>query len=422
MNLRKRLQEIEARKAEIRGLLENDREVDLDALEKELKGLADEEKELRRRLDVAASIQAGTAPEVRVIDSTTVQKATVEPRAVDRYDTMEYRRAFMDYVTRGVKDDILEFRVDETTGTTGLGDIGAVIPTTILNRIVEKMEETGRIWSRVTKTSIQGGVEIPVSSAKPVATWVAAGTVADKQKKVAHASARISFSYHKLQVRVAVELVASVVALPIFEATVADNIAEAMVKALDGAIISGSGSGEPLGIVKHNVPPARVVSLAPSEFGQYTTWPAVFAKVPRSYRSGMVLILNDTDWHKYIVGMVDSTGQPVARVNYGLDGSIEERFLGREVIAVEDLLLSIDEANVGDVVGILVRLEDYMVNSNMAITYRRYFDENTDEWISKATMIADGRLADPNGVVLIKKAEPSENGAGGNGAGGSGTE
>src|SRR5690554_2764560 len=243
MNLRKRLQEIEARKAEIRGLLENDEKADLDALEKELKGLADEEKELRRRLDVAASIEAGTTPEVRVIDSTTVQKATVESRVVDRHDTMEYRRAFMDYVTRGAKSDILEFRDDAVTG---LSDIGAVIPTTILNRIVEKMEETGRIWSRVTKTSIQGGVEIPVSSAKPVATWVAAGTVADKQKKVVNA--KISFSYHKLQVRVAVELVASVVALPVFEQTISDNIAEAMIKALDKAIILGTGDGEPLGI------------------------------------------------------------------------------------------------------------------------------------------------------------------------------
>src|SRR5690606_30852604 len=125
----------------------------LDELEKELKSLADEEKELRRRLDVAAGIEAGAAPEARVVDSTTAQKATVEPRAMDRYDTMEYRRAFMEYVTRGVKNDILEFRQDETTLPS---DIGAVIPTTILNRIVEKMEEVGRIWSRVTKTSIQG--------------------------------------------------------------------------------------------------------------------------------------------------------------------------------------------------------------------------------------------------------------------------
>jgi len=128
-------------------------------------------------------------------------------------------------------------------------DIGAVIPTTIINRIVERMEETGRIWSRVTKTNFRGGVEIPVADAKPVATWVAAGQMADKQKK--QVTGKITFSYHKLQVRVSVELVASVVALPIFEQNVADNVAEAMVKAIEQAIISGSGTGQPLGIVNH---------------------------------------------------------------------------------------------------------------------------------------------------------------------------
>lgn len=396
MNIEKRLAEIEKRKAEIRGLLEGDQEVNLNELEEELRQLTEEEKELRQRQEMAQKIQSG-AVQARAVAST--KREGVEQRNEDPHDTMEYRRAFMEFVTRGKKSDVLEFRADETTLPS---DIGAVIPTTIINRIVEKMEEVGRIWSRVTKTSIQGGVEIPVSTAKPTAVWLAAGQVAEKQKKVVNA--KISFSYHKLQVRVAVELVAGTVALPVFEVTVADNIAEAMVKALDAAIISGTGTGQPLGIANHNIPSVRVATLSPEDFGKYETWPAVFAKVPRSYRSGVALIMNDADWHKYIVGMTDTTGQPIARVNYGLDGTIEERFLGREVIAVEDLLPSIDEADAGEVVGILVRLSDYMVNSNMAITYRRYFDENTDEWISKATMIADGKLADPNGVVLIKKA------------------
>src|SRR5690606_22291645 len=127
-------------------------------------------------------------------------------------------------------------------------------------------------------------------------------------------------------------------------------------------IISGSGTGQPLGIINHtNIPAKQVARVAPEDFRDYATWPELFAKMPRSYRSGMVLILNDADWHKHIVGMTDAQGQPIARVNYGLDGSIEERLLGREVIAVEDLLPSIDEATAGDVVAILCRLEDYMV-------------------------------------------------------------
>src|SRR5690606_3865338 len=189
-------------------------------------------------------------------------------------------------------------------------------------------------------TNFRGGVEIPVADAKPVATWVAAGQMADKQKK--QVTGKITFSYHKLQVRVSVELVASVAALPIFEQNVADNVAEAMVKAIEQAIISGSGTGQPLGIVNHtNIPTKQIVKITTEEFGQFQTWPELFRRMTRSYRNGMVLVMNDTDFGKYIEGMTDANGQPVARVNYGLNGTIEERFLGREVIAVEDLLPSI---------------------------------------------------------------------------------
>jgi len=396
MNIEKRLAEIKERKVEIRKLLESEEQIDLNKINEELRQLEEEEKELRKRQEIAKGIQDGTI-QARTIETMKVETAS-EQRLVDKYDTVEYRKAFMDYVLRGAKSDVLEFRADQTTG---LGDIGAVIPTTILNRIVERMKEYGQIWNRVTKTAIQGGVQIPVSTAKPKATWVAAGTMADKQKK--EVKGTIMFGYHKLQVRVAVELVAGTVAMPVFEATISDNIAEAMVSALDEAIISGSGEGEPLGIVKHtNIPAGQIVEVTAADFAKYKTWASLMGRIPRRYRSGAVLIMNDGDWNTHIVGMVDNNGQPIARVTYGLDGTIQERFLGREVIPVEDLLPSIDAAEAGDVVAILVRLSDYMVNSNMAITYRRYFDENTDEWISKATMIADGKLADPNGVVLIK--------------------
>lgn len=396
MNIEKRLAEIKERKVEIRKLLESEEQIDLNKINEELRQLEEEEKELRKRQEIAKGIQEGTI-QARTIETMKIETAS-EQRLVDKYDTVEYRKAFMDYVTRGAKSDVLEFRADATTG---LADIGAVIPTTILNRIVERMEDYGRIWSRVTKTAIQGGIQIPTASAKPTATWVAAGTMSDKLKK--EVKGKIVFSYHKLQCRVAVELVAGTVALPVFESTVSNNIAEAMIKALEEAIISGSGSGEPLGITKDTgIPAAQVVEVTAAEFAEYKTWAKLMGKVPRSYRNGVTLIMNDADWNTYIVGMVDSNKQPVARVTYGLDGTIQERFLGREVIPVEDLLPSIDAAEAGDVVAILVRLSDYMVNSNMAITYRRYFDENTDEWISKATMIADGKLADPNGVVLIK--------------------
>mgnify|MGYP005749385457 CR=1 FL=1 len=322
-----------------------------------------------------------------------------QQRSVDKYDTPEYRSAFMDYVTKGVKSDNLEFRADSVTGT---GDIGAVIPTTILNKIVEKLKDYGRIYARVTKSSVKGGLQIPVSNVKPKATWVSAGSMSDKQKK--EVKDHIIFSYHKLQCRVAVELVADTVAMPIFEQTITDNIYEAMIIAIEDAIINGSGSGQPLGITRDPaILDTQKIEVTVDEFSNYQTWTSLYRKMPRSYRNGTVLIMHDSDYGTYIEGMVDDNGQPVARVNYGIDGTQQEKLLGKDVIPVEDYLPSIDDAEEGEVVGIICKLSDYMINSNMQMTFKRYFNEDTDEWVSKSTLIADGKLADRHGVILIVK-------------------
>lgn len=99
--------------------------------------------------------------------------------AVNKYETMEYRKAFMEYVTRGVTIP-KEYRQDAVSQTT---DVGAVIPTNVLNQIITKLESVGNILAKVTRTAYKGGVTIPKSTVKPVATWTAQGKGSDKQKQ-----------------------------------------------------------------------------------------------------------------------------------------------------------------------------------------------------------------------------------------------
>ena len=326
-----------------------------------------------------------------------------EQRTNGKYDTMEYRMAFMDFVLTGKVSEALGVRADATAKTT---DIGAIIPTTIINKAIEKMTDYGQIYARINKTNFKGGVKIPINALKPTATWVSEGSVAEKKKMDLTGS--VTFAYYKLQVRVAVSLEADTVSLSLFEQTISNNIGEAMIKGAEASVVSGLGgdSGQPLGIANDTrVPAGQIISTAtPALWKKYETWTEYLGKVPRKYRSRCVLIMADTDFNKYIVGMVDAEGQPVARTTYGLDGMITEKFIGREVIPTEEYITSIDAASSGDVVAIFCVLDDYHMNSNMQMTYKRYFDEDTDEWISKSTMLADGKLGDPNGVVLIKKA------------------
>ena len=157
------------------------------------------------------------------------------PSEEDMYDTMAYRMAFMRYVcSNGAKELPGEYRSNENTTTT---DVGAVIPTTIMNRIVEKMQAVGMILPLVTQTNLRGGVTYPTSTVKPVATWVAEGATSDKQKK---SITGITFAYHKLRCAVSITLETEQITLSAFEMSLVNGIAEAMVKALEEAIINGS--------------------------------------------------------------------------------------------------------------------------------------------------------------------------------------
>lgn len=320
-------------------------------------------------------------------------------------DDLEYRKAFMKNVLSGtpIPDDIVpqEERGAATTLTT---DIGTLIPNTVLNQIIDKLKYYGNIFSRVTITNIKGGVTIPVSSAKPVATWTSEGKTSDKQKK--EVKGKVVFSYHKLQCKVAVSLEADTTSLAIFESTIIDNVSEAMIIAIEEAIIKGTGEGQPQGIITDTrIKEPQKIAVKAKDIQSWSAWSKIFAKVPLSKRNGVVIILNSETYEGDICGMVDSTGQPVARTTYGIDGSETYRFKGKEVVQVESSLPTFEAAEKDAIFGIIVNLKDYMFNSNLKTMIKRYFDEDTDEWITKATAIADGKLGDTQGVILLKKSD-----------------
>lgn len=328
---------------------------------------------------------------------------------VDPYDTEDYRKAFMNFVCRGeqIPANLVEKRANAWTKT---ADASAVIPTTILNEMIVEMKNYGTLYQRVRKLNVQGGVQIPILSLKPSAKWITADTAtseSDKQKLQANTS--ITFNYYGLECKVAQTLLVNVVTLDMFQQMFATLAVEAIAKAMDTAIIKGTGSGEPLGItVDTRVPAAQKVTLNTVDVNKWSEWKKkVFAKIPTAYRNGIFIMAQGT-FDGYIDGMVDSNGQPIGRVNYGIDGGETYRFGGKEVMIVEsDIIKDWDSAtghaSTGDVVAIFCNLNDYAINTNLEMRTEKWVDHDTNEICNKVILIADGKLVDPNGVVIIKK-------------------
>ena len=235
----------------------------------------------------------------------------------DVSNSIEYRKAFMNYVTKGTA---IPGELKNVAGPTKTTDVGEMIPETVLSRIIEKMEATGMILPLVTRTAYKGGLTIPTSTVKPTATWVAEGAGSEKQKK---STGSITFAYHKLRCAISNSLEVETMALPIFETTFINNVVEAMTKALEQSIINGDGSGKPKGILKESVAEGQNVDVAAGGKLEYQTLVNAEAALPLSYENGAVWFMTKKTFMSFI-GMVDTNGQPIARVNYGINGQTNQ--------------------------------------------------------------------------------------------------
>lgn len=405
-----RLKEIEARLAQIKQELTTRaaelKEDEITALEAEVTALQEERAAIVAAAEKRTALLARIANGEPVGDDGDGAEPTVlrnfkgaggdggnEPQ--DKYGSMAYRKAFMQYVCRGVAIPA-EYRADAVSTTT---DVGATIPTTVLNQIVEKLESTGMILALVTRTAYKGGVSIPVSTVKPTATWVNEGKGSDKQKKNIAKDGMITFAYHKLRCAVAVSLEVDTMAISAFETLLINNIVEAMTKALEQSIIDGDGAGKPKGILAETPAAGQEIeSAAPA----YADLIAAEAALPQAYENGAVWCMSKKTFMQYY-GLTDNNGQPIGRVNYGIAGKPERTLLGRPVVCCDYVTSFAASLEAGKKFAFLFNFKDYVLNTNYAMGVKKYEDNDTDDMVTKGIMLVDGKVVDKNSLVVIKK-------------------
>lgn len=320
------------------------------------------------------------------------------------YGTLEYRMAFKDYVQRGTEIPV-ELRAGGDTGTTVASDIGAIIPETIMNEFIEDVSKVyGQIYSKVRKLNVKGGVKFPISKLKANFKWITETTVSSKQK-AGDIKDYVEFSYNIGEIRVAQTLLSQVVSLDLFESEIVKIMVEAYVEAMDKGIISGTGSGQLQGITTDSRV-TNVVEMTEADFADWKKWRTnLFAKIPLSKRGQGEFLFTSATVESYLLTMKDNNDRPIFREATELSmGNLAGSFFGRSVTLVEpDVIEDFGTASAGDVVGIYWVPQDYAINTNLAFGMKRYFDEDTNEWINKGITIVDGKILDPSGCYIIKK-------------------
>ena len=402
--LEKRMERLTAKKESRKAKALASQNIDeVRAINDELTEIEAEIAECRAELDIIENEERSTVPADAVkVNGNIAAHMGTQTRAADD-NGMEYRKAFMAYVQNGTMIPA-ELR-GETISTT---DTAPAIPVTIMNDVINTVRERyGNLYSKVRKMNVRGGVEYPIGALKATFKWINESTVSPRQKL--DKLGRVSFGYHTAEIRISQTFLSNILTLESFENKMAEVIAIAYLEAMDYGIVNGTGDGQMLGIL-NDTRVTNNVTMTAAQMNDWKAWRAnFFSKLPLGYRNGEFIFPLSTV-ETYLETMSDANNNPVFRQATGLevnDGDARNpngRFFGREVSLVEpEILPDFDTASAGDVIGIFWQPEEYAINENFGFTMRRYFDEETNEWVNKALVVVDGKVLNPTGCYLIKK-------------------
>jgi HK97 family phage major capsid protein len=384
------LKEILARKVEIRSALQSDAEVDLEALKTELEALNAKEEEIRNRKDIAEKINIGDV-DTEVIKNLEVRtKMENNDKMKDWGSSEEYRAAFAQFVSTGEMPE--EFRaVAMTAGNS------AVMPVPTINKIQQKLENFGNILPMVTRVSYPNGAIVPTSQLGSLAVWTNDNDMATKGIGVdGKTTGSISFTAYPLVKAVGISFMANLQTLSAFETALVDEVSRAMGKALEMAIVQGTGHGQPKGILAAT--PAATYELS-SKLG-FKDLVKIKQSIPAMYRDGAVLLMNESTFFE-LYSIVDANGQPIARVNQGVTGAPTYNILGTQVVCT-DFMPDYASATSQPVI-VAMQMDKYILNCAYNIDLVTYQEQTTRNKVYQSVGVFDGLVADENGILFVNK-------------------
>lgn len=186
---------------------------------------------------------------------------------------------------------------------------GPAVPTTTLNLIITKLEQVTALYPRISKSAIPGAMKIPVETAAVAAAWKAENapiTPGDPGLKA------VPLGGYELVKLVTVSLAARKMTIDAFESYIVDQVVRKMAIAIEAAIPSGSGSGEPTGFLKGITfaDDVNKVTYEEDTAPTYDTIMDALSLLPGPYHAGAVFVCNTKTKYQKLRKIKDNEGRP----------------------------------------------------------------------------------------------------------------
>lgn len=170
----------------------------------------------------------------------------------DTHDTPEYRTAFYktlmgkeltDGENRAFAAAQAEKRADAFNT---LSSSAAVVPTTTLNEVVKQARGMNGLFDEIRLFSVPNNLSVPVGTPGDAASWHTEGAAVERKDVTTTA---VTFTGRELIKVLSMSAAVKRMDISAFERYITDELKSCIADAIGAAIVSGTGSGQPTGIL-----------------------------------------------------------------------------------------------------------------------------------------------------------------------------
>lgn len=366
------VEQLEERKSAIVGELDNEG-ADLDALEEEVRAIKAEletrEAEEAKKAEVREAVAMG---EGEVIKTFVEEKRDMEKNF--SVDSVEYRDAWLKNLMGK------ELNAEERAAITGTD----AIPTETLDKIINVLKENA-LLGKIDMLEIPGYVKIPIYATNNDATWTDTST--DSQDVIG------SITLQPKQLIKTIEVPATVdkMSISAFERYITEALANKIESALQKAVIAGTGTTEPVGII----------TAATSKTGKFTKAAvtkadllAEMGDLPSEYQNGACWIMPSKVFFSEVMAIADHND--FTNVNDGFT----YRLFGKDVVFDDNAKVSSQDAILyGQPKAYHVNLgEGVKVDKDLSVGFR------SNSAVYRGVCLADGNLDNSNAFVKYTRS------------------
>ena len=211
-------------------------------------------------------------------------------------DSAEYRTAYLRQLQG------FEIKPEERAAIAASG----VIATQTMNKIVEKLEQTSALYSKITVTNFPNNLTIPVENAKTDANWIMMGTAATDG---ADSFSNITLGAYKLIKTIEISADVKAMSIDAFESFIVTALTKKMQSAIENAILNGTGTNQPTGLLATGE--VTQTGTFTKSAMKYSDLMKLLSDLPTMYHPGACITMPRKLFFAEIAGMETTQGSPV---------------------------------------------------------------------------------------------------------------